>query len=435
MRDDDVTMVVQQTEQLMSDETFSSVPSLRPCLTSDGWLPIASLLNYSPLGATVWPFGGVGVVADCLTARGSTLVELSGDSSCLRKRPLRVQARAALEWIFSDMNYHKDVHLQLLQETDGFVPLTKIVSSYSSVQQLAPLLQQPPGVFDAIRALADAVQSSSELVVRLPSRQEGSPQIAPAATSPERSPCVRRKTLAEKICSQVEWYLAAERLQAGLAERDAAKLTAQHHKQQTANLQQQLSAAQQAIASQAVGVDALRTQLEASQQLGDEAKRAAQRGAVRSRRLEASMLCLCAEIRGLEQACDAAERAAASAGARERCHVGVCVAEVAHAEATASKALELARQAAAESASAKAQCSTATTEREQSARATSEAEQSREAAVAALTAERDRALGELAAQRRVADSLRLELKKAMNAMKAGGAGAGGAGAQPGGGAG
>ena len=92
MRDDDVTMVVQQTEQLMSDETFSSVPSLRPCLTSDGWLPIASLLNYSPLGATVWPFGGVGVVADCLTARGSTLVELSGDSSCLRKRPLRVQA-------------------------------------------------------------------------------------------------------------------------------------------------------------------------------------------------------------------------------------------------------------------------------------------------------------------------------------------------------
>jgi hypothetical protein len=228
---------------------------------------------------------------------------------------------------------------------------------------------------------------------------------------------------------------AAERLQAGLAERDAAKLTAQHHKQQTANLQQQLSAAQQAIASQAVGVDALRTQLEASQQLGDEAKRAAQRGAVRSRRLEASMLCLCAEIRGLEQACDAAERAAASAGARERCHVGVCVAEVAHAEATASKALELARQAAAESASAKAQCSTATTEREQSARATSEAEQSREAAVAALTAERDRALGELAAQRRVADSLRLELKKAMNAMKAGGAGAGGAGAQPGGGAG
>ena len=66
---------------------------------------------------------------------------------------------------------------------------------------------------------------------------------------------------------------AAERLQAGLAERDAAKLTAQHHKQQTANLQQQLSAAQQAIASQAVGVDALRTQLEASQQLGDEAKR------------------------------------------------------------------------------------------------------------------------------------------------------------------
>jgi hypothetical protein len=136
MREEDVMLVCNQMEAILSDGNFPGAPQLQACIAPEGWLPIASLLNYSPLGATVWPFGGVGVVADCLNTRGSHLIELSGDQSCVRRKPLRVQVRSAVEWIFSDENYHKDVHLQLLHEEGGFVPLLKIVSSYNAVQQL-----------------------------------------------------------------------------------------------------------------------------------------------------------------------------------------------------------------------------------------------------------------------------------------------------------
>ena len=202
MREGDVEMVVSQLETIMSDELFGNAPQLRSCLAPDGWLPIASLLNYSTLGATVWPFGGVGVVADCLSTRGSHIVELSGDGSCVRKQPLRVQVRAAIEWIFSDMNYHKDVHLQLLQEADGFVPLPKIVSSYSSVRQLASKIINP-ALSSSDLELVEAVSSSADLVV------QSSPKLNSAVDGAK----IRRKTLAEKICAQVEWYLAEERLQ------------------------------------------------------------------------------------------------------------------------------------------------------------------------------------------------------------------------------
>ena len=84
----------------------------------------------------VWPFGGVGVVADCLNARDSVIVELSGDSACIRKKPARVALRDKMEWIFSDLNYHKDVHLQLLEEPDGYTPLTKVISSYGHLQEV-----------------------------------------------------------------------------------------------------------------------------------------------------------------------------------------------------------------------------------------------------------------------------------------------------------
>ena len=81
IRDTDVEVVVSQLEAIMADENFSHAPQLRQYLRPEGWMPIATLLNYSQLGATVWPFGGVGVVADCLMARGSHMVELSGDGS------------------------------------------------------------------------------------------------------------------------------------------------------------------------------------------------------------------------------------------------------------------------------------------------------------------------------------------------------------------
>ena len=78
---------------------------------------------------------------------------------------------------------------------------------------------------------------------------------------------------------------AAEQLQAGLAERDAAKLTAHHHKQQATKLHEQLAAAQKAIEMQSISVDAL-AGARCSKEVGDEAKRAAQRGD--RRRLEAA---------------------------------------------------------------------------------------------------------------------------------------------------
>jgi mRNA deadenylase 3'-5' endonuclease subunit Ccr4 len=192
MRDADIDLVCSQTEAILSENMYSQLPQLAACVGADGWLPIASLLNYSPLGQTVWPFGGVGVVADCLIARGSSVIELSGDSSSVRRMPPRVQLRSAVEFIFSDNNFHKDVHLQLLQEKDGFVPLHKIVSSYAAVQQLVDSKRV------SLDSIPEAIESSSELeVVKRPSSSAS---------------LVRRKTLAEKICSQVEWYLDEKRL-------------------------------------------------------------------------------------------------------------------------------------------------------------------------------------------------------------------------------
>ena len=114
MPDSDIDLIVSVVDGILSDITKQ--PQLKPCVLPDGWIPIASLLNYTHLGRSVWPFGGVGVVADCLAARNSSVSELSGDNSCVRNKPLRVRLRHSLEFIFSDSNYHKDVHLQLLQE-------------------------------------------------------------------------------------------------------------------------------------------------------------------------------------------------------------------------------------------------------------------------------------------------------------------------------
>ena len=209
VRDADIELIVNQTEALLSDETFAINPMLRNCIGPDGWLPIASLLNYSPLGQTVWSFGGVGVVADCLTTRGSHLIELSGDASCVRKLPLRVQIRQAIEYIFSDANFHKDVHLQLLQDKpEGFVSVSKLVSSYPNVGQLVQRLNSHGslGSKDPQRTLVEALSSSAEVVVKNASLAGGAGGSAPPSLA------VRRKTLAERICSQVEYYLECDRM-------------------------------------------------------------------------------------------------------------------------------------------------------------------------------------------------------------------------------
>ncbi|KAL1495395.1 hypothetical protein AB1Y20_016763 [Prymnesium parvum] len=203
MRSSDIDRVVSQCELLLCDESFCASSPVRSCWMAEGWLPIASFLNYSPLGQIVWPFGGVGVVADCISTRGSHVVELSGDRACIRRKPLRVQLRNQIEYIFSDENYHKDVHLQLLQERDGFTPLQLVVSTYQAVQMLLKHESASRG----IELVCEALLSSSELVVRTDAVQQ------PGEPAPH-VPAVRRMTLPEKIKSQVEWYLDADRMAA-----------------------------------------------------------------------------------------------------------------------------------------------------------------------------------------------------------------------------
>ena len=191
MPDSDVDLIVSVVDGILSDITKQ--PQLKPCVLPDGWIPIASLLNYTHLGRSVWPFGGVGVVADCLAARNSSVSELSGDNSCVRNKPLRVRLRHSLEFIFSDSNYHKDVHLQLLQEADGFTPLHLILSTYSQLQQLLQHVAPLPGIDPKAHqaaVVAEALESSSELVLRPPQ-----PDLAPFGAA-------RRKTLSERVVQQ-----------------------------------------------------------------------------------------------------------------------------------------------------------------------------------------------------------------------------------------
>ena len=161
MHDGAVKQIVAQLEALL-DNGLAGAPQLHACVLRDGWLPIASVLNYSALGQTVWPYGGVGVVGDCLMARPSKSIELSGDGACVRAKPLRVLVRDALERLFSDANYHRDVHLQLLAEQDGYTPLDALVRTYEPVRAL--LAPAPAQGLTPAQLLDEAVSSSSELV-------------------------------------------------------------------------------------------------------------------------------------------------------------------------------------------------------------------------------------------------------------------------------
>ena len=84
MRDADIDLVVQSVEALLENNFAATVPQL--LRDSAEWIPIASLLNYSPLGPTVWPFGGVGVVA-------GDRVDLDRDVKCLCEFSLEIQRR------------------------------------------------------------------------------------------------------------------------------------------------------------------------------------------------------------------------------------------------------------------------------------------------------------------------------------------------------
>lgn len=197
MRDADVVAVVRDIEACLLDESLSMAPALRNCVMPDGWIPIASLLNYTHIGRNVWPYGGVGVVSDCITAFGSVIVELSADSSCVRKKPLPVQMREQLEAIYAEHNYSKDLHLQLLEDREGFALVDTVCSTYRRTQALLQLLPNP--ALQA-RLVRDAIECSAELCFKAPEKVE------------DRMGYVRRRTLSEKICAFAEWVLEPPRL-------------------------------------------------------------------------------------------------------------------------------------------------------------------------------------------------------------------------------
>ena len=83
--------------------------------------------------------------------------------------------------------------------------------------QLAPSAGRPAAAAAAANVeLMEALTSSAELVVHTSHKGGKGGGAAAAPHLAAEAAKVRRKTLAEKICSQVEWYLAEERLQARL---------------------------------------------------------------------------------------------------------------------------------------------------------------------------------------------------------------------------
>lgn len=204
---------------------------------------------------------------------------------------------------------------------------------------------------------------------------------------------------------------ATERLQRALSERDGAKASA-------AALTKQLEAARGALGSHAQGVERLRAELDASS-----AQAAAL--ATKGRREARDRAALARELRDVESAWRSAADGADAADALLRCQVATCVASLAECEHGAEAASSLARRKsdAAAAASAEARAAQAALvevreARDDAAKRTSVDHHETSRQLGALAAERDGALAELASAKRVAESLRLELKKAMRSASA-----------------
>jgi hypothetical protein len=201
---------------------------------------------------------------------------------------------------------------------------------------------------------------------------------------------------------------AAERLQAAFADRDRAERAVQEERQKSAALEGQLAAARRAIETQGRGVDSLRRELDVAGRACDEAKLVGHRSALRAKALDIDVRLLVGEMRDLdERELRASAGAAVAAAQRESVHVSTCVAALEDSEADVEAANNYARHSVAEA----ARVASARAAEEESARQLEAREADEQ--LARLSAERDAALGEAAAQRRVADSLRQELRKCM----------------------
>ena len=210
---------------------------------------------------------------------------------------------------------------------------------------------------------------------------------------------------------------AAERLQRALAERDAAREAKAQEAHRSANVASQLDAAQAHATAHSASLD----DAKAAERQAIEKQEAAEKTAGRRHMLlvraavEASALS--AELAQLEACLAAVGAGAATARGMAECERSVCISSLDASDAELAKAIGYAGQSAqhlaaarAEASAARAAVAEATAARaksDEAARSATASLQAVEGTVLKLTAERDSA-------KRIADSLRLELKKAMH---------------------
>lgn len=212
---------------------------------------------------------------------------------------------------------------------------------------------------------------------------------------------------------KVQHAEGAEQQQQAFASRDAAMSNAAEVRRERDKLQEQLAAMSSAMQATASGVDRLRTELEGAKSMGDASRLSHLRAESRAARLDASVRSLVTELSGLDES--HASTTAQLAASRDRADAErVCyAATLAADDATISDLTQRTRTIGAEADHSVAASSAARDDAARLADESASALVASEAQVATLTAERDAATGELAAQKRVADSLRQELKKAM----------------------
>ena len=167
------------------------------------------------------------------------------------------------------------------------------------------------------------------------------------------------------------------------------------------------------MGQQAMGVDKLRSDLEAALRAASEARAAHLRARNGSSRLEACVASLSAEVRLLEEAQRVSEESRAASEARAACDTSALSAALRESDHALATASAIASRAGAEARRSVAHSSAGASDAQKHAEATAAALSAAEEQARTLVVERDDALTELAAQKRVVDSLRQELRKAM----------------------
>ena len=178
-------------------------------------------------------------------------------------------------------------------------------------------------------------------------------------------------------------------------------------------LKEQLIAARLAVTQRKGDAERLRADWESARSTGEETRASLIRAESRNRRLDSSITSLSSELRALES--EHASNASSSGDTIRRLRMELatlhsCALRRRCTAAEGAFHLEQRDGGRAKVGVRECDCLCDAVQQQQETASRLEAA---EAQIAELTAERDGALGELASQKRVADSLRLELKKAM----------------------